>query len=157
MVEGVDGLARGLHPQTVCQVEGLNSIIKCGGAIIGGTGGVGQSAGIDHWDRPIIIVDVHGKFGILGMLTMSACLPATTSVVTALSLGRSVSAATAIRPALLLLGEFGVCLLALYSAKLVGLGALPLLLRETPFCLNERVAALTIPLGFRVLISLGKV
>ena len=38
VVEGVDGLAGGLYPQAVCQVEGLNSVIKCGGAIVGGTG-----------------------------------------------------------------------------------------------------------------------
>ena len=51
---------------------------------------------------------------------------AATLVVTTLSLGRSISAATAVGPALLLLllGELGVCLLALYSARLVGLRGL---------------------------------
>ena len=45
--------------------------------------------------------------------------------VTTLSVGRSSSAATAIGPALLLLlGELGVRLLVLHSAKLVGLRGL---------------------------------
>ena len=54
----------------------------------------------------------------MGLLT-------TLVAVTTLSLGRSISAATAIGPTLLLLlGELGVRLLVLHSAKLVGLRGL---------------------------------
>jgi len=42
MVEGADGLAGGLHPQVVCQIEGFDGIIKCRGAIVGSTRSVGQ-------------------------------------------------------------------------------------------------------------------
>ena len=31
LVEGVDGLAGGLYPQMVCQIEGLDGIFECGG------------------------------------------------------------------------------------------------------------------------------
>ena len=67
------------------------------------------------------------------MLMASACLLSTTAVAASLSLGRSVSAATAIGSSLLLLwplrlllllGERQVHLLALHSAKLVGLWGL---------------------------------
>ena len=70
-------------------------------------------------------MDVGGELSVLGMLVMSARLPAAMTVVAALSLGRSISASTAIGPTLLLLlGEPGVCLLVLYSAELVGLRGL---------------------------------
>ena len=64
---------------------------------------------------------------------MSVRLPAAATVEAALSLSRSVSATTTIGPTLLLLwlwslllllGELGVCLLALYSAEFVGLRSL---------------------------------
>jgi len=38
---------KGSTPQAVCQVEGLNSVIECGGAIVGCTGGVSQGARVD--------------------------------------------------------------------------------------------------------------
>ena len=108
----------------VCQVD-LDGIIECRRAIVGGTSGVGQSVWVDSGNWAILVVDVGGEFSILGTLMMSACLPATTMVVAALSLGRSVCAATTIgRTLLLLLGELWVCLLVLYSTKLVGLGGL---------------------------------
>jgi len=47
MVKGADGLAGGLHPQAVCQIEGLDGIIECGGAKVGSTGSVGQGARVD--------------------------------------------------------------------------------------------------------------
>ena len=103
VVEGPDGLAGGLHPQAVCQVEGLSSVIECRRAVVGGTKGMGQSVRVDSQDRSIIVVDVGGELGILGTLVMSASLPAATLVVTALSLGRSIFTCTAIEPALLLL------------------------------------------------------
>jgi len=55
----------GLYPQMVCQIEGPNGVIECGGAIVGSTGGVGQGARVDSglWS---IIVDVGGKSGLLG-------------------------------------------------------------------------------------------
>ena len=87
----------------VHQVEGLDGIIKGGGTIVGCTGGVGQGMWVNGRDWAILIVDVSGKFGILGMLMVSACLLATTMVVATLSLGRSISAATAIGSTLLLL------------------------------------------------------
>ena len=66
MVEGADGLAGGLYPQAVCQVKGLNSIIECGGAEVGSTGGVGQGARVDGRLRSIV-VDVGGESGLLGI------------------------------------------------------------------------------------------
>ena len=109
----------------VCQVKGLDAIIEGRGTIVGHASGVGQSVGVDSQDWAILIVDVGHEFGILGVLMTSACLSATVMVVATLSLGGSVSTATAIGPALLLLlGELGVCLLVLYSAKLVGLRGL---------------------------------
>ena len=54
-------------------------------------------------------MDEGGELSVLGALATSTCLPATTMVVATLSLGRSISAATAVGPALLLLlGELGV-------------------------------------------------
>jgi len=125
MIEGADGLAGGLYPQVVHQVKGLNSIIECGGAEVGSTGGVGQGARVDSRLRSIV-VDVGGEISLLGSFMTSTSLFATSASAASLSLGRSISACTAIRPALLLLllGEFGVSWLVLYSAKLVGLRAL---------------------------------
>ena len=127
MVEGADGLAGGFYPQVVCQVEGLDGIIKCGGAIVGSTGSVGQGVRVDSGLRSII-VDVGGEGSLLSVFTASVSLLATTVCAASLSLGRSVSACTTIEPALLLLllllGKLGVSQLALHSAKLVGLWAL---------------------------------
>ena len=130
----------------VHQIKGLDGIIESGSAVVGGTGSVGQSMGVNSRDWAILVSDVGCKLGILGALTMSACLPATMTVVAALSLGRSVSATT-IGPALLLLwGKFGVHLLALYSAKLVGLGGLAtattrgtFLLKGESGCLDDSI------------------
>ena len=93
------------------------------GAIVGGTGGVGQGTWVNGGYWAILIMDIGGKFSILGALTMSTHLLSTMVVVASLSLGRSVSTATAIGPALLLLllGELRVRLLVLHSAKLIGL------------------------------------
>ena len=124
LIEGVDGLAGGLYAQTVCQVKGLDAIIEGGRAIVGGTNGVGQNVWVDGRYWAILVLDIGGEFGILGPFAMSAGPLATMLAVAALSLGRSVSAATAIGPALLLLGELGVCLLALHSAELIGLRGL---------------------------------
>ena len=75
-----------------------------------------------------IIVDIGGEGSLLHIFAVSASLLATMACVASLSLGRSISAHTAVGPALLLLllllGEFGVSRLVLYSAKLVGLRAL---------------------------------
>ena len=120
---------------------------------------MGQGVWVDRGYRAILIMDVGGKLSILGTLTVSMCLLAATAVVASLSLGRSISAATAIGPALLLLllGKLWVCLLVLYSAKLVGLWGLTTGTARGAFCSKERVAALTIPSGLRDLISLGEV
>ena len=126
MVEGVDGLAGGLHPQAMCQIEGLNCVIESGRAVVGGTGGVGQGARVDSRLRSIV-VDVSSEGSLLGIFAASASLLATTMSVASLSLGRSVSTRTAVGPALLLLlllGELWVSRLVLHSAKLVGLWAL---------------------------------
>ena len=70
-------------------------------------------------------MDVGGELSILGMFAMSAGLLATMLVVMLMSLGRSVSAWTTIGPTLLLLlGKLWVCLLVLYSAKLICLRGL---------------------------------
>ena len=71
----------------VCQVEGLDGTIKGRGTVIGCTGGVGQGMGVDCWDQAVLISDIGCKFSILGMLVMSAHLPATTMVVAALLQG----------------------------------------------------------------------
>ena len=121
----MDGLAGGLYPQTVCQVKGLNSVIECRGAVVGGTGGVGQGMQVNGGNWAILVVNVGGKLSILGLFATSTGLLATTSAVTLMSLGRSISACTTVGPALLLLlGELWVCLLVLHSAKLVGLRGL---------------------------------
>jgi len=125
VVEGADGLAGGLYPQVVCQVEGLNCVIESRGAIVGSTGGVSQGARINSGLRSII-VDISGKGGLLGVFTASMSLFAASVSAASLSLGGSVSAHTAVGPALLLLllGKFGVSRLALHSAKLISLRAL---------------------------------
>jgi len=124
VVKGADGLAGGLYPQTVCQIEGLDSIIKSGGAIVGSTRGVGQGMRVDGWLRSII-VDIGSKGGLLGVLVMSVSLLSAMACAASLSLGRSISARTTIGPALLLLlGKLGVSWLVLHSTKLVGLWAL---------------------------------
>jgi len=125
VVEGADGLAGGLYPQAVRQVEGLNCVIESGGAVVGSTGSVGQGARVDSWLRSII-VDVSGEGGLLSIFEASTSLLATTACVASLSLGRSVSARTTIGLTLLLLllGELGVSQLVLHSTKLVGLWAL---------------------------------
>ena len=120
LVKGANCLAGGLHTQMVCQIKGLNSIIECRRAVVGGTRGVDQGVWINCRNWAILIMDVGGELGILGVLMVSVCLLATMVVVGSLSLGRSVSAATAIGSALLLLllGELGIRLLALHSTKL---------------------------------------
>ena len=94
---------------------------------------MGQSAGVNSRDWAVLVADIGCKFGILGVLVMSMHLPATATVVAALSLGESITATSTVGPTLLLLwlgslllllGELGVHLVALYSAKLVGLGGL---------------------------------
>ena len=65
LVKGVDGLAGGLHPQMVCQIESLDRIIKGRGTIVGCTGGVGQGMWVNGRNWAILIVDVGGKFCIL--------------------------------------------------------------------------------------------
>jgi len=80
---------------------------------VGSTGSVGQGARVDGRLRSII-VDVSSEGGLLSIFAACAA---------SLSLGRSVSARTAVGPALLL-GKLGVSQLALHSAKLIGLGAL---------------------------------
>ena len=62
----------------------------------------------------------------------------TSASAASLSLGRSVSARTAVGPALLLLGELGVRWLALHSAKLVGLRALTTTVSSTFLLERER-------------------
>ena len=76
---------------------------------------MGQSMWVNSGNWAILVVDIGGEFGVLGMLTTSMHLLAAMMVVATLSLGRSVSAATAIGSTLLLLlGKLGICLLALY-------------------------------------------
>jgi len=96
------------------------------GAKVGSTGGVGQGTRVDCGLRSIV-VDVGGESSLLSVLAASVSLLATMACAASLSLGRSVSACTAVGPALLLLlllGELGVSRLALHSAKLIGLRAL---------------------------------
>ena len=115
---------------------------------------MGQGARVDSRNWAILILDVGGKFGVPGVLVMSVHLPAAMTVVTALSLGRSVSATTAVGPALLLLwlgslllllGELGIRLLAPYSTKLVGLRGLAtaarsaFLLERESSCLDDSI------------------
>ena len=107
------------------QVEGLDGIIEGGRTIVGHASGVGQSVWVNSRDQAILIMNVGGEFGILGMLTASVHLLATTAVAASLSLGRSISTATAVGSTLLLLlGKLRVCLLVLHSTKLVGLWGL---------------------------------
>ena len=116
MVEGANGLAGGLHPKAVCQIEGLDGIIECRGAAVGSTRSVGQGARVDGGLRSIV-VDISSKGSLLGVFVVSASFLATAACVASLSLGGSISACTAIGPTLLLLGEFVVSWLALHSAK----------------------------------------
>ena len=57
----------------VCQIEGLDSVIKSRGAEVGSTRGVSQGTRVDCrcWS---IIVDVSGKGGLLSILAMSVSL-----------------------------------------------------------------------------------
>ena len=76
----MDGLAGGLHAQTVCQVKGLNSIIECRRAVVGRARGMGQGTWVDGGYWAILVMDVGGKLSILSALTASARLPATPAV-----------------------------------------------------------------------------
>ena len=93
-VEGANRFTRGFYTEPVCQIEGLNSIIECGGAIVGTTGGMSEGARVDSRLRSIV-VDIGGEGSIVGGLTMSASPFAATTVAVALSLGGSVAARTA--------------------------------------------------------------
>jgi len=95
------------------------------GAEVGSTGGVCQGVRVNGGLRSIV-VDVGGESSLLGSFATSASFLSTSACAASLSLGRSVSARTAVGPALLLLllGELGVSQLALHSAKLIGLGGL---------------------------------
>ena len=152
LVEGADGLAGGLYPQAVCQIEGLDSIVKCGGAKVGCTGGMGQGVGVDGQLRSILIVDISGEGGLLGIFASSTSLLATMASMASLSLGRSVSAHTAIGCALLLLlGKLGVSWLALHSAKLVGLLAPTTTAMRGTFLLKRERSGLDDPVWFEIL------
>ena len=125
-------MAGGLYAKMVCQVKGLDHIVEGGRTIVGCASGVGQSMGVDSRDQAVLVSDIGCKLSILGTLTTSTHLPASATVVAALSLSRSVSAATTVGPALLLLwlgsllllGELQVRLFVLYSAKLICLRGL---------------------------------
>jgi len=94
------------------------------GAEVGSTRGVSQGARVDSRLRSIV-VDIGGKGSLLCIFMTSASFLSATASAASLSLGRSISARTAVGPALLLLlGKFGVSQLALHSAKLIGLWAL---------------------------------
>ena len=93
-VEGANRFTRGLYTEPVCQIEGLNSTIKCGGAIVGTTGSVGESTGVDCRLRSIV-VDIGGEGCIVGGLATSASPFAATTVAVALSMGGSVASRTA--------------------------------------------------------------
>jgi len=149
LVESVDGLAGGLYPQAVCQIEGLDSIIECRGAEVGSTRGVSQGTRVDCrlW---FIIVDVSGKGGLLGVLVTSTSLLAAMAHAATLSLGRSISACTTVGPALLLLlGKLGVSWLALHSVKLVGLWALTTTVGRGTFLLKREPGGLDDPIRFQ--------
>ena len=93
-VEGANHFARGLYTEPVCQIEGLNSIIKCGGAVVCTTGGVGESTGVNSRLRSIV-VDIGGEGCIVGGLATSTSPFAATMVAVALSMGGSVATRTA--------------------------------------------------------------
>ena len=134
----------------MCQVKGLNSIVKCRGAKVGSTGGVSLGARVNGglWS---IVVDVCGEGCLLGILTASTSLLATMSSAASLSLGRSISAHTTIGPALLLLlGELGVSWLVLHSAKLIFLGALTASTRRGAFLLKREYSSLDDPVRLQV-------
>ena len=48
---------------------------------------MGQSVRVDGGNQAILVADIGGKLGILGVLATSTCLLATTLVVATLSLG----------------------------------------------------------------------
>ena len=138
-------------PQTVRQIEGLDSIVECGRAVVGGTRGVGQSVRVNSGLRSVLIVDIGGELSILGSFMTSASLPTSMSAVTALSLSWSISAHTTVGTTLLLLlGEFGVCLLVLHSAKLIGLRGLAAT-RRGAFLLEGESGHLDDTIQFQVL------
>ena len=119
-------MARGLHAQTVCQVEGLDSIIECRRAIVGGTGGMGQGAWVDGGYWAILIMDIGDELSVLGMLMVSTCLLAAPVVVASLSLAGAF-------PLLLLLDppccccwvNFGSACLRFTVLSLLACGVLP--------------------------------
>ena len=80
----------------MCQVKGLNSIIESRRAVVGRTRGMGQGTWVDSGYWAILVIDIGGKLSILSMLMASVRLPAATAVAASLSLGRSVSTATAV-------------------------------------------------------------
>ena len=113
--------------------------------VVGTTGGVGESAGVDSRLRSIV-VDIGGEGCIVGGLATSASPFAATTVAVALSMSRSVAARTAMRStllllrlrSLLLLSELGVRRLALDGAQLVSLGIVtPCSARGRTFLLIE--------------------
>src|SRR5438128_6064851 len=93
-------------------------------------------------------MNVSGEGGVMGCFTTSTSPFATTAATVAMSLGRSVTARTAIGPtllllrlrSLLLLGELGVRRLALDSAQLVSLGVTTLVAtgRRSSLLIRER-------------------
>ena len=108
-------LTRGLYTKLVCQIKGLNGIIKSEGAVVDTTRHVGKGAGIDSQLRSII-VDIGGESSIVGSLVMSTSPFAATTVAVALSMGGSVTTHTTVwSTLLLLLSELGVHRLALDS------------------------------------------
>ena len=144
----MNGLAGELHAQSVHQVKGLNSVVESRRPVIGGTRSVGQGTWVDSGDWAILIMDIGGKFGILGMLAVSTHLLAAMMVAATLSLGRSISTATSIGSTLLLLllGKLLVHLLVLHSTRLVGLRGLAataargtLLLEQESGCLDNAI------------------
>ena len=133
------------------QIEGLNSIIECRRTVVSTTGGVSEGMKVNGWLRSII-VDIGGKGCIVGRLTMSVSLLVTMMVAVALSMGRSVTAHTAIGPilllllrlgSLLLLSELGVCRLALNSTQIISLGIVtPSAMQGHTFLLVEECSRL---------------
>ena len=97
-------------------------------------------------------MDVSGEGSLLRVFATSASLLAAMASAASLSLGRSVSARTAIGPTLLLLlGELWVSWLALHSTKLVGLGALTTTMGRGTFLLKRERGSLYNPIGLQVL------
>ena len=120
---------------------------------------MGQGAGVDSQLRSIV-VDICSKGGLLSILAASASLLATTTSAASLSLGRSISARTAIGRALLLLlllllGKLWVSQLSLHSAKLVGLWALTTAMSST-FLLEREHGDLHNSFWFEILDLIGQ-